>query len=263
MFFRGGVLQSNVSNYVEYLFIWRLLCELMNEEDDDLNIHPDFHEFITYVYRLIKLSVNEKLTPTKEFLICQNISILSTFDMLDIYRRKCIEAMGRCLLVHFGQYESIVKQAFHLIHRVHPSIDSINERYKLITYTLNDIIQRCQNQQLEQITFIQCMTIAKVFIEQEKQLELNNTDLKQLLNSLVREIEKPNEFNFFYLFRLNQVCYMENLIFNLKLYQHYVLLCVILDKQLVTISNKIFISSYDKVLNFLVINLSFRIKPII
>jgi hypothetical protein len=32
------------------------------------------------------------------------------------------------------------------------------------------------------------MTIAKVFIEQEKQLELNQTDFKQLINSLVREI---------------------------------------------------------------------------
>jgi hypothetical protein len=162
----------------------------MTEEDDDLIIHPDFHEFISYVYRLIKSSVTETLSSTKEFLICQHTSILSTFDMLDIYRRKCIEAMGRCLLVHFGQYKKIIEQAFYLIHRVHPTTDTINERYKLITYTLNDLIQRCQNQQLEQVTFIQCMTIAKVFIEQEKQLELNNTDLKILLDSLVREIEK-------------------------------------------------------------------------
>jgi len=160
----------------------------MNEEDDDINIHPDFHELITYFYRLIKSSVNQTLSSTKEFIICQYASILSTYDMLDIYRRKCIEATGRCMLVHFGQYEKIIEQAFHLIHRVHSSIDTINERYQLITYILNDIIQRCQNEQFEKLTFIQCMTIAKVFLEQEKQLELNNTDFKQLINSLVRKI---------------------------------------------------------------------------
>ncbi|CAF1102699.1 unnamed protein product [Rotaria sordida] len=66
------------------------------------------------------------------------------------------------------------------------SKDTINERYQLITYTLNDIIQRCQNEQFEELTFIQCMTIAKVFIEQEKELELNNTDLKKLLDSLIK-----------------------------------------------------------------------------
>ncbi|CAF1468489.1 unnamed protein product, partial [Rotaria sordida] len=132
-----GLLLSNVSNYVEHLFIWRILCQLMNEEDDDTNIHPDFHEFISYFYRLIKLSVNKKLSSIEEFIIC-----------------------------------------------------IINERYQLITYTLNDIIQRCQNEQFEELTFIQCMIIAKVFVEQEKQLELNNTDLKQLFDSLVNEIEK-------------------------------------------------------------------------
>jgi hypothetical protein len=167
----------------------------MNEEDDDINIHPDFHELITYFYRLIKSSVNQTLSSTKEFIICQYASILSTYDMLDIYRRKCIEATGRCMLVHFGQYEIIIEQAFHLIHRVHSSIDTINERYQLITYILNDIIQRCQNEQFEKLTFIQCMTIAKVFLEQEKQLELNNTDFKQLINSLVRKIINTNRFN--------------------------------------------------------------------
>ncbi|CAF3958597.1 unnamed protein product, partial [Rotaria sordida] len=181
-----GLLLSNVSNYVEHLFIWRILCQLMNEEDDDTNIHPDFHEFISYFYRLIKLSVNKKLSSIEEFIICQYASILSTFDMLDIYRRKCIEAIGRCILVHFGQYETIIVQALQLVHRIHLSIDTINERYQLITYTLNDIIQRCQNEQFEELTFIQCMTIAKVFIEQEKELELNNTDLKKLLDSLIK-----------------------------------------------------------------------------
>ncbi|CAF3967322.1 unnamed protein product, partial [Rotaria sp. Silwood1] len=87
------------------------------------------------------------------------------FDMLDIYHRKCIKAIGRCILVHFGQYEIIIERAFQLIHRIHPSIDTINERYQLITYTLNDIIQRCQNEQFEELTFIQCMTIAKDKIE--------------------------------------------------------------------------------------------------
>ncbi|CAF3865180.1 unnamed protein product, partial [Rotaria sp. Silwood1] len=82
------------------------------------------------------------------------------------------------------QYEIIIERAFQLIHRIHPSIDTINERYQLITYTLNDIIQRCQNEQFEELTLIQCMTIEKVFIEQEKELELNNTDLKQLVDSL-------------------------------------------------------------------------------
>ncbi|CAF4120315.1 unnamed protein product [Rotaria sordida] len=185
-----GLLLSNVSNYVEHLFIWRILCQLMNEEDDDTNIHPDFHEFISYFYRLIKLSVNKKLSSIEEFIICQYASILSTFDMLDIYRRKCVKAIGGCILVHFGQYETIIEQAFQLVHRIHPSIGIINERYQLITYTLNDIIQRCQNEQFEELTFIQCMIIAKVFVEQEKQLELNNTDLKQLFDSLVNEIEK-------------------------------------------------------------------------
>ncbi|CAF3772992.1 unnamed protein product, partial [Rotaria sp. Silwood1] len=71
-------------------------------------------------------------------------------------------------------------------HRIYPSIDTIHERYHLITYTLNDIIQRCQNEQFEELTFIQCMTIAKIFIEQEKELKLNNTDLKQLLDSLIK-----------------------------------------------------------------------------
>ncbi len=176
-------------NYVEHLFIWRVLCQSMNEEDDDTNIHPDFHEFISYFYRIIKSSVNETLSSTKEFILCQHASILSTFDMLDIYRRKCIEAMGRCMLVHYGQYGTLVEQAHQLIRRVHPSIDTINERYQLITHTLNDIIQRCQNEQSEKLAFIQCMTITRVFIEQEKQLELNNTDFKQLINSLVRKIE--------------------------------------------------------------------------
>ncbi|CAF4145273.1 unnamed protein product [Rotaria sordida] len=117
----------------------RILCQLMNEEDDDTNIHLDFHEFISYFYRSIKLSVNKNLSSIEEFIICQYASILSTFDMLDIYRRKCIEAIGRCILVHFGQYEIIIERAFQLIHRIHPSIDTINERYQLITYTLNDI----------------------------------------------------------------------------------------------------------------------------
>ncbi|CAF4766634.1 unnamed protein product [Rotaria sp. Silwood1] len=179
-----SLLLSNVSNYVEHLFIWRILCQLMNEEDDDTNIHLDFHEFISYFYRSIKLSVNKNLSSIEEFIICEYASILSTFDMLDIYRRKCIKAIGRCILVHFGQYEIIIERAFQLIHRIHPSIDTINERYQLITYTLNDIIQRCQNEQFEELTLIQCMTIEKVFIEQEKELELNNTDLKQLVDSL-------------------------------------------------------------------------------
>ncbi|CAF3435526.1 unnamed protein product, partial [Rotaria sp. Silwood2] len=83
-----NLLLSNVSNYVEHLFIWRILCQLINEEDDDnTNIHPDFHEFISYFYRLIKSSVNKKLSSIEEFIICQYASILSTFDMLDIYRR--------------------------------------------------------------------------------------------------------------------------------------------------------------------------------
>jgi hypothetical protein len=171
---------------------------LINEEDDEMNIHPDFHEFISYFYRLIKSSLNESLSTTKEFLISQHASILSTFDMLDIYRRKCVEAMGRCLLVHFGQYEIIIKQALHLIHLVHPSTDTIIDRYQLITYTLNDIIQRCQNEQFEQLTFIQCMTIARVFIEQEKNLKLNNTDFKPLIDSLVRENRKRSRFIYFY-----------------------------------------------------------------
>jgi hypothetical protein len=157
----------------------------MNEEDDDdINIHPDFHELITYFYRLIKSSVNENLSSIKQSTICQYASILSTFDMLDIYRRKCIEATGRCMLVHFGQYETIIEQALHLIHR---SIDTIDERYQLITYTLNDIIQRCQNSQSEKLTFIQCMTIGKIFIEQEKQLEFNHKDFQQIIDSLVRK----------------------------------------------------------------------------
>ncbi len=179
--FRGGLLLSTSSNYVEHLFIWRILCQLTNEED---TIHPDFHELISYFYRLIKSSVNENLSSIKQFTICQYASILSTFDILDIYRRKCLEATGRCMLVHFGQYEMIIEQAFQLIHL---SIDTIQERYQLITYTLNDIIQRCQNSQSEKMTFIQCMTIGKVFIEKEKQLEINQKDFKQLIDSLVRE----------------------------------------------------------------------------
>jgi len=174
----------------------------MNEEDDDINIHPDFHELITYFYRLIKSSVNQTLSSTKEFTICQYASILSTYDMLDIYRRKCIEATGRCLLVHYGQYETIIEQALHLIHRVHPSNDTKTERYQLITYTLNDLIQRCQNEQSEKLIFIQCMTIAKVFIEQEKQIELNHTDFKQLIDSLVRK-KKPISIDLIDFFHLD------------------------------------------------------------
>ncbi|UJR21826.1 hypothetical protein I4U23_024900 [Adineta vaga] len=191
---KGRLLSSNTSNYVENLFTWRILCQLTNEEeeeeeegdDHDTNIHPDFHEFITYLYRIIKTSINEPLSATKEFILCQHASILLTFDMLDMYRRKCLEAMGRCILVHYGQYETIIQQAYQLIHRVHPSPDTINERYQLITYTLNDVIQRCKNVQAEKMIFIQCMTIARVFIEQEKQLELNNTDFKSLIDSLIK-----------------------------------------------------------------------------
>ncbi len=182
--FRGGLLISTSSKYIEHLFIWRILCQLTNEEDDDINIHPDFHELITYFYRLIKSSVNENLSSIKQFTICQYSSILSTFDMLDTYRRKCIEATGRCMLVHFGQYENIIEQALELIHL---STDTIHERYQLITYTLNDIIQRCLNSQSEKVTFIQCMTIGKVFIEREKQLDVNQKDFKQLIDSLVTE----------------------------------------------------------------------------
>lgn len=107
--------------------------------------------------------------------------------MLDTYRRKCIEATGRCLLIHYGQYETIIEQAFHLIHRVHPTIDTINERYQLITYTLNELIQRCQDKQSEKLIFIQCMIIIKVFVEQEKQIQLNDTNFKQLIDSLVSD----------------------------------------------------------------------------
>ncbi|CAF1361882.1 unnamed protein product [Adineta steineri] len=192
---KGGILSSNISNYIEHLFIWRILCELINEEDDDTNIHPDFHEFISYLYRIIKSSVNEKLSITKEFIICQYVSILSTFDMLDIYRRKCVEAMSRCILVHYGQYEPIIKQAHQLIHHIYPSNDTINERYQLIIYTLNDIIQRCQNVQLEKLIFIQCMTIARVFIEQEKHFDLNYANFKQLIDSLIKSGLSHNEFD--------------------------------------------------------------------
>lgn len=107
--------------------------------------------------------------------------------MLDIYRRKCIEATGRCLLVHYGRYEKIIEQAFHLIHLVHPTNDTIHERYQLVTYTLNELIQRCQNEQSEKFIFIQCMIITKVFIEQEKQVQLNHNDFKQLIDSLVSQ----------------------------------------------------------------------------
>ncbi|CAF4488881.1 unnamed protein product [Rotaria sp. Silwood2] len=89
LFLRDNLLLSNVSNYVEHLFLWRILCQLINEEDNDdnANIHPDFHEFILYFYRLIKSSVNKKLSSIEEFIIYQYTLILSTFDMLDIYRR--------------------------------------------------------------------------------------------------------------------------------------------------------------------------------
>lgn len=187
--FRGGLLTSTTSKFIEYLFIWRLLCQLQNEEDD-VEIHPDFHEFIAYFYRLIKSSVNERLSSIKQFTICQYASILSTFDMLDAYRRKCLEATGRCMLVHFGQYENIIEQAYQFIRRIHSSNEGIDERYRLITYTLNDIIQRCQNDQTEKLAFIQCVTIVKVFVEQEKQLSLDDhRDLKQLIDSLVYQID--------------------------------------------------------------------------
>ena len=177
-----------MTNYIEYLFLWRILCQLISEEDDDdTSVHPDFQEFITHYYRIIKSSINEKLSSTNEFILCQYASILSTFDMLDIYRRKCLEAMGRCILVHYGRYEAIIQQAYQLICRVHPTPETANERYQLITYTLNDIIQRCQSSHNEQMIFIQCMTIARIFIEQEKQFESSNTDFKQLIDSLVRE----------------------------------------------------------------------------
>ena len=179
---------STTSKFIEYLFIWRLLCQLQNEEDeddDDVKIHPDFHELIAYFYRLIKSSVHERLSSIKQFTICQYASILSTFDMLDAYRRKCLEATGRCMLVHFGQYENIIEQAYQFIRRIHPSIDVSDERYRLITYILNDIIQRCQNEQTEKLAFLQCVTIVKVFVEQEKQLLVDHRDLKQLIDSLV------------------------------------------------------------------------------
>ncbi|CAF1581447.1 unnamed protein product, partial [Adineta steineri] len=110
-----GIFSSNISNYIEHLFIWRILCELINDEDDDTNIHPDFHEFISCLYRIIKSSVNEKLSVTKEFIICQYVSILSTIDMFDIYRRKCDETMSRCILIHDGQYETRIKQVHQMI----------------------------------------------------------------------------------------------------------------------------------------------------
>ena len=90
------------------------------------------------------------------------------------------------MLVHFGQYESLIDQALQFIQRIHPSSDTINERYQLITYTLNDIIQRCDNEQSEKLAFIQCMTIVKVFVEQEKQLQVEQRELKELIDSLVR-----------------------------------------------------------------------------
>ena len=195
-YFRGGILPSNVSNYIENLFIWRILCQLTNEEDDDTNIHPDFHEFISYFYRLIKSSVDQILSPTEKFTICQYASILSTFDMLDSYRRKCIEAISRCILAHFGQYEIIVERALRLIHLIYPLVDTINERFQLITFTLHDIIQRCHNEQDEKLTFVQCVIIAKAFIQQEEQFDFNNTDFKQLIDSLVSEAGKEMCINF-------------------------------------------------------------------
>lgn len=196
MYFKGihrdALLSSNVSNHIERLFIWRILCQLINEEEDDTKIHPDFHEFISYIYRFIKSSVNQVLSSTEEFIICQYLSILMTFDILDIYRRKCIEAISRCLLIHFGQYETIIEQAFQLVHRIHSSKDTSNQRYQLITSTLNELIQRCHHQHNEELTFIQCMTITKLFIQHEKDQEVNDTDLKSLLNSLVSEIVRLN-----------------------------------------------------------------------
>ncbi|CAF0809532.1 unnamed protein product [Adineta ricciae] len=193
---QGGLLSSNMTNYIEYLFLWRILCQLISEEDDDdTNIHPDFQEFITHYYRIIKSSINEKLSSTNEFILCQYASILSTFDMLDIYRRKCLEAMGRCILVHYGRYEAIIQQAYQLIRRVHPTPETTNERYQLITYTLNDVIQRCQSSHNEQMIFIQCMTIARIFIEQEKQFESSNTDFKQLIDSLIKSGLSHNQID--------------------------------------------------------------------
>jgi len=112
--------------------------------------------------------------------------------MLDTYRRKCLEATGRCILVHYGQYENIIEQAFHLINRIHSSSDTINERYQLVTYTLNHIIQHCQTNQSEKIAFLQCMKITKVFIETEKHIDLNRRDFKQLIDCLVRKKRNQN-----------------------------------------------------------------------
>ena len=186
---RGGLLPTTLPNYVEHLYLWRLLCQLLNEEDDQGSVHPDFHEFLSYFYRLIKSSLDQTLSATKIFLICQYASILSTFDMLDIYRRKCLEAMGRCMLVHFAHYESITEHALHLIHLVHPSAETTDERYQLITYTLNDLIQRCQQEQDEEITFKQCITLVRAFIEREKSLEPDQSNFQQLVHSLVRETD--------------------------------------------------------------------------
>ncbi len=111
---------------------------------------------------------------------------------------------------------------------------------KLITYTSNDIIQRCQNSQSEKLTFIQCMTIGKIFIEHEKQSDFNHKDFQQIIDSLVRKQFIDIHLIFVYYKRLIPVYHMMNSIFNLKLYQHYILLCVIQNKWRLIISNKTF-----------------------
>lgn len=194
--FRGGLLPTMLPNYIEHLYLWRLLCQLVNEEDDQGSVHPDFHEFLSYSYRLIKSSLDQSLSSTKIFIICQYALVLSTFDMLDIYRRKCLEAMGRCMLVHFAHYESITEHALNLIYLVHPSSDTIDERYQLITYTLNDLIQRCEQDHDEEVTFKKCITLVRVFIEHEKSLEVNQLNFQQLVHSLVGKTSEERDLQF-------------------------------------------------------------------
>ena len=164
----------------------QLTTEEEEEEDDENNLHPDFHEFLSHFYRLIKSVIDQPLTSMKQFLLCQHASILSTFEILDVYRRKCLEAIGRCLLIHFGHYSSIVHHALILVDLVYSGKSDVEQRYQLMTSVLNDLIQRCQSKEDEEFTFVQCVTLIRVFLEHEKFFDVNQKDFKTLTDSLVK-----------------------------------------------------------------------------
>ncbi|CAF0733746.1 unnamed protein product [Didymodactylos carnosus] len=202
----NGLLPVTMPNYIEYLFLWRLLCQLEEMDDDNefCTIQPDFHKFLAFFYKLCKkvVDIPNEYSQYFEYIISEHVLILCKYDTADAYIRKCIEAICCVLFIHYGYNCLIVKYTFVLNDLV------FNNDWKkqtvFIAHTINDIIKRCIEEQKQhekqfekdfeqeqKLSFIKCITIMRTYIDHENEKRNDGINIwadqsfLEVLNSLI------------------------------------------------------------------------------